>query len=86
MALESALLISQLVETNPTDQDDLEFGDDHIRMTKSVLKYTFPGANGQGFNQQILATEADINGLQNLRDNVQVQLDALEARIIALEA
>ena len=85
MALETAVVISQLVATNPTNDDDLEDGDDHIRTIKSVLKNQFPGQNGQGYNRPILASETEIDSLLNIRANVQVQLDALEARIIALE-
>jgi len=85
MALESASLISQLVSTNPVDDDDLEDGDDHIRMVKKVLKSQFPGSGGQGFSKVITVSEDELNTLLNIRGNVQVQLDALEARIIALE-
>jgi len=84
MGLETGTVISQLVKTNPAGDDDIEEGDQHLRLIKSVLQTQFPGVSGNGFNIVIVATEAEINSLQNIRENVQVQLDSLEARIVAL--
>jgi hypothetical protein len=40
--LESATYISELVATNPIVTDEISQGDDHIRLTKSVLQTQFP--------------------------------------------
>ena len=84
MGLETGIVISQLVSTNPLSDDDIDEGDKHIQLIKSVLQTQFPGAAGNGFNIVISSSEAELNSLQNIRANVQVQLDALEARIVAL--
>lgn len=44
MGLEAATYIQDLVVTNPSGGDQKAQGDDHIRLIKSVLKNTFPGA------------------------------------------
>ena len=45
MALETASYISDLVSANPAGSDTLAQADDHIRLTKGVLKATFPNLN-----------------------------------------
>lgn len=47
MSVESATNIQQLDTTLPTSADLISEGDDHIRLIKSVLKYTFPLLTGQ---------------------------------------
>ena len=49
MALETGTYISDLVSTNPPGTDSKSQGDDHIRLIKSVLQATLPGAN-RAFN------------------------------------
>ena len=63
MALETANVVNDLVITNPTSTDPKSQGDDHLRLIKSVLRNTFPGASGNGFSKQIIATEDEINAL-----------------------
>ena len=46
MALESTTYIDGLVTTNPTGTDPRSQGDDHIRLVKSTLRYTFPNVSG----------------------------------------
>ena len=46
MALETAEYILDLREANPTRDDPISDGDNHIRMIKEVLKNTFPEADG----------------------------------------
>ena len=46
MALENAEYITQLQQGNPTRDDPISDGDNHIRMIKDVLKNTFPEADG----------------------------------------
>ncbi len=45
MALETASYISDLVSANPAGSDTIAQADDHIRLTKGVLKATFPNLN-----------------------------------------
>lgn len=61
MGLEAGSTIASLVSSNPTSGDSVSRGDDHLRLIKSVLKATFPGAGGQGFTVPITATEAELN-------------------------
>jgi hypothetical protein len=46
MSLESASFIHQLLPSNPTTQDKMKQGDDHIRQLKQVLQNNFPGLTG----------------------------------------
>src|SRR5215471_19777326 len=45
MGLETGTYISDLVPTNPPSSDKRKQGDDHLRLIKSVLQNTFPGAS-----------------------------------------
>ena len=45
MGLETGTYVSDLVVTNPPSGDQISQGDDHIRLIKTVLKNTFPGAS-----------------------------------------
>ena len=57
MGLEAATYISELVVSNPTGLDEVNKGDDHLRLIKSVLQNTFPNADG-AFN--FTDTEANL--------------------------
>lgn len=46
MSLEDGSYISDLIATNPGGGDPKSQGDDHLRLIKSVLKQTFPEADG----------------------------------------
>jgi hypothetical protein len=46
MGIESGTYVTDLVATNPPGTDPKSQGDDHLRLIKSVLKNTFPGADG----------------------------------------
>lgn len=46
MALESATFINGLVSTNPTGSDNINQGDNHIRLIKETVKATFPNLAG----------------------------------------
>jgi microcystin-dependent protein len=61
MALESATHIHQLVESNPTTNDPIRQGDDHIRLIKAALKATFPNITGA-----VTPTQAQMNLLSTL--------------------
>lgn len=47
MSLESASYINGLIASNPTSNDNVGDGDNHIRLLKSVLKLTFPYVGGE---------------------------------------
>ncbi|MBM3272837.1 hypothetical protein FJY94_06265, partial [Candidatus Kaiserbacteria bacterium] len=46
MGLETGTYLNDLVATNPLATDQKQYGDDHLRLIKSVLKTTFPGMAG----------------------------------------
>lgn len=85
MGLEVATVISELFKTYPLSGDDVNRGDDHIRLIKKVLQLAFPGELGGGFNTPILATETELNYLQGLSSNAQDQFDAIGLRLDDLE-
>lgn len=59
MGLESGTYISDLVVTNPVgSSDDINQGDDHIRLLKTVLRNTFPNLTGA-----MTATQDALNGI-----------------------
>lgn len=79
MPLESGTTIAELDASWPTGTDDLNQGDDHIRLIKSILQAQFPGALGEGFAIAIVATEEELNYLQGATSNIQDQIDAINA-------
>ena len=76
MGLETASFISSLNSGWPLGTDSGTFGDNHLRLIKSVLKSTFPGSTGNGFSEQITATEDEINRLTGLTENINDALNA----------
>lgn len=75
--------IGLLDDTWPLGGETKTQGDDHIRMIKNVLKTIFPGVGGNGFIEPIVATEAEINYLDNVSSNIQSQLDSLSDALSA---
>lgn len=69
MALESATYITDLVSTNPDPADQKRYGDDHLRMIKSVLKATFPNASAP-----VTVTPTEMNYLSGVSSNLQTQI------------
>lgn len=63
MPLEQANFIASLDSNWPNGTDRLDRGDDHIRLIKDVLKKTFPGPNGQGFEKGITVDPDILNNL-----------------------
>ena len=57
MPLETGTYINDLVSSNPAGSDDASLGDNHLRLTKGVLKNTFPGAS-KAFRFPVTASEA----------------------------
>jgi hypothetical protein len=82
MGLEVGNTIEQLNRSWPLPSDVVSQGDDHLVLIKTVLKATFPGAGGQGFNTPIIATEQELNYLTGLRGNVQDQLDLIGGGVV----
>ena len=71
MTVESATYISQLDTTLPTAADLISEGDDHIRLTKTVLKTQFPnfGTNA------VTASAAELNYSVGVTSPIQPQLN-----------
>ena len=71
MTVESASYISQLDTTLPTAADLISEGDDHIRLTKTVLKTQFPnfGTNA------VTASAAELNYSVGVTSPIQPQLN-----------
>jgi hypothetical protein len=68
MGLEAATYIQDLVSTNPAAGDDVSVGDDHIRLLKTVLKTTFPGADRLFPFREIYEKSANFNVLEDERN------------------
>lgn len=71
MTVETALYPPQLNTAWPTAADMVSEGDDHIRLTKSVLKTTFPNFGGA-----VTASHAEVNYLVGVTAGVQGQIDS----------
>lgn len=78
MGLEVTSFLDGLNQNWPLDTDSATQGDDHLRLIKSVLRSTFPGAGGNGFSEQIAATETELNFLSGVTSGIQDQLNAKE--------
>lgn len=70
MTVESASYISQLDTTLPTAADLISEGDDHLRLTKTVLKTQFPNFGATA----ITASAAEVNYLVGVTSAIQPQL------------
>ena len=71
MPLETGNYISDLVATNPLGSDQKSTADDHIRLTKSVLKASFPNVNGA-----VNPTPTEFNYLVGVTSGIQAQIAA----------
>ena len=85
MPLEISNFIEGLDTSWPLGGDKHIKGDDHLRLIKHVMKATFPGVNGNGIKEAIIATEQELNWLTGLTDNIQDQFDALASDISGLQ-
>lgn len=72
MTVESASYISQLDTTLPTAADLISEGDDHLRLTKTVLKTQFPNFG----TTAIAASAAEVNYSVGVTSAIQAQLNA----------
>lgn len=77
MGIEAGSNIAALDSSWPLSGDNLNEGDNHLRLLKAVLKAQFPGVGGQGFAVPITAEETEINFLGGVTSNIQDQIDAL---------
>ena len=71
MTVESASYISQLDTTLPTAADLISEGDDHLRLTKTVLKTQFPNFG----TTAITASAAEVNYSVGVTSAIQTQLN-----------
>ena len=71
MTVESASYISQLDTTLPTAADLISEGDDHLRLTKAVLKTQFPNFG----TTAIAASAAEVNYSVGVTSAIQPQLN-----------
>lgn len=71
MALESATYISDLVTTNPAGSDQKSTLDDHARLTKTVLKNSFPNVNSA-----VSASSTELSRVAGVTSAIQTQLDS----------
>jgi hypothetical protein len=79
MGLESGTVISNFVITNPTSDDPVSEGDNHLQLIKQILQTQFPGELGAGFAEVITSTETELNYLQGATSNIQNQIDNIIA-------
>jgi hypothetical protein len=71
--------IDGLDDSWPLGNDPTLDGDNHLRLIKRVLKLVFPGENGTGFAEPIVATETELNYLSGVTSNVQDQFYDLKS-------
>lgn len=76
MGLEAATYITDFVISNPTGLDEVNKGDDHLRLIKSVLQNTLPNANAA-----ILPTPTEFNLLVGLTADA-AELNILDGAIV----
>lgn len=70
MGLESATYIDDLDPSWPLSGDDVNQGDDHIRLTKQVLQNQFPNLNAA-----VNPTPIELNYLVGVTSSIQTQLN-----------
>lgn len=81
MPIETGTTISELDQSWPLSGDNIQEGDNHVRLLKAILKDQFPGTAGNGFAKAITATEDQINFLVGVTSSIQDQFDAITQSI-----
>lgn len=78
MTVESVTYISDLDDTYPAEPEvaTLHEGNDHLRNIKKAILATFPAITGV-----VTVAHGEINQLAGISDNVQTQIDALQADV-----
>lgn len=77
MPLENATKISQLDSTYPAGSDNVDKGDDHIRMIKAVLKNAFKGPGGNGFDTPLTVDPNVLNSLATTLNDINAKIAAI---------
>ena len=78
MALETGTFIDSLNANNPAITDQIDQGDDHIRLIKSTIKSTFPSITGA-----VTLTHTQINTLETRMGTAETNLNSLDAAILS---
>jgi len=81
MALENGTYINSLNASNPTITDQIDQGDDHIRLIKSTIKNTFPSVTGA-----VTLSHTDINALPSDITSLQTTINTTITNGLALKA
>lgn len=76
MGLEAATYIDELVQSNPTGLDEVNKGDDHLRLIKSVLQNSLGNISGA-----VLTTDVELNLLVGLLAD-SAELNILDGAIV----
>ena len=77
MALESGTFIDSLNANNPAITDQIDQGDDHIRLIKSTIKSTFPSVTGA-----VTLTHTQINALETRLGIAETDITSLNAGVV----
>lgn len=78
MALENGTYINSLDPANPTITDQIDQGDDHLRLIKSTIKSTFPSITGA-----VTLTHTQINTLETRMGTAETNITNLDAAIVS---
>ena len=81
MALENGTYINSLNASNPTITDQIDQGDDHIRLIKSTIKNTFPSVTGA-----VTLTHTQINDLPGDLTALETTVNTTITNSLALKA
>jgi len=81
MALETGTYVSDLNLNNPTITDQIDQGDDHIRLIKKTIKNSFPNVSGA-----VTLTHAVINALPTDITSLQATINTTVTDGLALKA
>lgn len=79
MGLETATYIHELNSSQPGAVDEVNQGDDHLRLIKATVKATFPNITGA-----VTASHTELNYVDGVTSSIQSQLDVLAAAVDAL--
>lgn len=77
MSLEAATYISDLNPANPTAADPKSQGDDHVRLIKYTIKYTFPNVAGA-----MNATHTELNYVVGVTSSIQSQFNSITSTLL----
>lgn len=81
MALETGTFIDSLNANNPAITDQIDQGDDHIRLIKSTIKSTFPSVTGA-----VTLTHTQINAHETRLTTAETNITSLNAGIVSNDA